>query len=104
MSQPVDTIATIKVPKPVPMTTTRFRAPKKNIPQTKTERDAFLRAIRNYVAKENPVPPMPLEELDVHARRLLAELGYEGDETYLHYTAVCLNNEMWRETLAEIPY
>ena len=104
MSKPVDTLATIKVPRPVPITTTRFRQPKKNIPQTKAERDGFLREIRNYVAESNPVPPMPVEELDVHARRILAKLGYEGDETYLHYTAVCLNNEMWRETLAEIPY
>lgn len=104
MSSPVDTIQTIKVPKPVPITTTRFRPPKKNIPQTKPERDLFLQTIRNYVEESNPVPPMPLEELDVHARRILAKLGYGGDETYLHYTAVCLNNEMWRETLAEIPY
>ena len=104
MSSPVDSIQTIKVPKPVPVTTTRFRAPKKYIPQTKIERDQFLAAIREYIEKENPVPPMPLEELDVHARVILTGLGYEGDETYLHYTAVCLNNEMWRETLAEIPY
>ncbi len=104
MSQPVETLPAIKVPRPVPVTTTRFRQPKKNIPQTKAERDRFLRAIRNYVATDNPVPPMPVEELDVHARRILADLGYENDETYLHYTAVCLNNEMWRETLAEIPY
>ncbi len=109
MSSPVDTsaanpIQTIKVPQPVPVTTTRFRPPKKYIPQTKPERDQFLQAIRNYIEKENPVPPMPLEELDVHARVILKGLGYEGDETYLHYTAVCLNNEMWRETLAEIPY
>lgn len=104
MSQPVENLPTIKVPRPVPITTTRFRPPKKNIPQTKAERDRFLRAIRQYVADENPVPPMPLEALDVHARRLLSQLGYEGDDTYLHYTAVCLNNEMWRETLAEIPY
>lgn len=104
MSQPVENLPTIKVPRPVPITTTRFRPPKKNIPQTKAERDRFLRAIRQYVADENPVPPMPLEALDVHARRLLSQLGYEGDDTYLHYVAVCLNNEMWRETLAEIPY
>ncbi len=104
MSKPAETLSTIKVPRPVPITTTRFRPPKKNIPQTKGERDAFLREIRNYVAESNPVPPMPLEELDVHARRILAKLGYENEETYLHYTAVCLNNEMWRETLAEIPY
>ncbi|MEX2580755.1 MAG: polyprenyl synthetase family protein [Verrucomicrobiales bacterium] len=99
-----DTIQTITIPQPVPVTTTRFRPPKKNIPQTKGERDTFLQTIRNYVERENPVPPMPVDELDVHARKLLAELGYEDDETYLHYTAVCLNNEMWRETLAEIPY
>lgn len=104
MSQPLENLPTIKVPRPVPITTTRFRPPKKNIPQTKAERDRFLRAIRQYVADENPVPPMPLEALDVHARRLLSQLGYEGDDTYLHYVAVCLNNEMWRETLAEIPY
>lgn len=109
MSSPVDSssansIQTIKIPKPVPVTTTRFRPPKKYIPQTKIERDHFLQKIRNYIERENPVPPMPLEELDVHARVILKELGYEGDDTYLHYTAVCLNNEMWRETLAEIPY
>jgi len=99
-----EAIQTISIPKPVPVTTTLFRPPKKNIPQTKVERDHFLQTIRNYVEKENPVPPMPVDELDVHARKLLSELGYEGDETYLHYTAVCLNNEMWRETLAEIPF
>jgi hypothetical protein len=104
MSTPVDSIQTIKVPQPVPVTTTRFRPPKKNIPQTKPERDQFLQAIRDYVEAENPVPPMPIEELDEHAKKILAKLNYEGDDTYLHYTAVCLNNEMWRETLAEIPY
>ncbi len=98
-----DTIQTITIPKPVPVTTTRMRPPKKNIPQTKGERDEVLRVIRNYVESDNPVPPMPLEELDVHARKILDELKYP-DDTYLHYTAVCLNNEMWRETLAEIPY
>ena len=48
------------------------------------------------------MPPMPLDELDVHARRILEATGFS--DFYLHYTAVCLNNEMWRETLASIPY
>lgn len=102
MSSTIETIQTVKVPKPVPVTTTRFRPPKKNIPQTKTERDALLAYIRQYVEQYNPVPPMPLDELENHARKILNETGY--DEIYLHYTAVTLNNEMWRETLAEIPY
>lgn len=92
----------LKLPKPVPVTTTHFRPPKKNIPQTKGERDAVRALIRDYIERENPVPPMPLAELEVHARRILAAGGL--DEIHLHYTAVCLNNEMWSETLASIPY
>ncbi|MCP5541397.1 MAG: polyprenyl synthetase family protein [Akkermansiaceae bacterium] len=102
MSAPADVIQTLKVPKPVPLTTTRFRPPKKNIPQTKAERDAVMAAIRAYIERENPVPPMPLDELEVHARALLADMGMS--DLYLHYTAVSLNNEMWRETLATIPF
>lgn len=93
---------TLTIPKSVPVTTTRFRPPKKNIPQTKKERDALLAYIREYVAIENPVPPMPLDELEVHARKIIADTGYS--DLYVHYTAVNLNNEMWRETLATIPY
>ena len=95
-------LQTIRLPRPVPQTTTRFRQPKKNIPQTKAERDAVRANIRAYIERVKPVPPMPLEELEVHAREILAETGL--DEIHLHYTAVCLNNEMWSETLATIPY
>ena len=95
-------IASVALPQSVPTTTTRVRPPKKNIPQTKAERDALLAAIREYVEKYNPVPPMPQDELEVHARKILEITGTA--ETYLHYTAVVLNNEMWRETLASIPY
>ena len=45
---------------------------------------------------------MPLDELDTHSRRVLKDIGY--DEKYLHYTAVCISNEAWRDTLASIPY
>ncbi len=95
-------IQSLSLPKSVPVTTTRFRPPKKNLPQTKPERDAVLQAARSYVEEFNPVPPMPQDELEVHARKILAAAGL--DERYLHYTAVVLNNEMWRETLASIPY
>jgi geranylgeranyl pyrophosphate synthase len=103
MSQPTPEFKTVKVPQSLPLTTTRFRPPKKNLPQTKPERDGLLKSIRAYVEAEKIVPPMPLEELEVHARTILRAAGY-GDDTYLHYTAVCLSNEAWRETLASIPY
>lgn len=95
-------IQSVSLPKSVPLTTTRMRSPKKNIPQTKPERDAVLRAVRDYVEEHEPVPPMPLDELDVHARKILKMENI--DDLYHHYTAVLLNNEMWRETLASIPY
>ena len=95
-------LPSLPLPKLAAPTATRVRPPKKNIPQTKPERDLLLQAIRTYVEEHNPVPPMPQDELEVHARKILETTGTA--ETYLHYTAVCLNNEMWRETMATIPY
>lgn len=95
-------LPSMPLPKLAAPTATIVRPPKKNIPQTKPERDHVLQAIRTYVEEVNPVPPMPQDELEVHARKILASSGTA--ETYLHYTAVCLNNEMWRETMASIPY
>ena len=95
-------LPSVPLPKMATPSSMVVRPPKKNIPQTKTERDGILQAIRSYVERENPVPPMPQDELEVHARKILAQSGTA--ETYLHYTAVCLNNEMWRETMASIPY
>lgn len=102
MSTAAPAIQPVTLPTPVPVTTTRVRPPKKNIPQTKKERDALLGYIREYVELEKPVPPMPLDELRVHAEKIIADTGF--DSLYLHYAAVLLNNEMWRETLATIPY
>ncbi|MEJ6578363.1 MAG: polyprenyl synthetase family protein [Akkermansiaceae bacterium] len=95
-------LPSIPLPKMAAPSSTIIRPPKKNIPQTKPERDLILQAIRSYVEEYVPVPPMPQDELEVHARRILEATGTA--ETYLHYTAVCLNNEMWRETMATIPY
>ena len=44
----------VSLPKPIP--TTRFRPPKKNVPQTLEERNQVLQVVREYVAKHNPVP------------------------------------------------
>ncbi|MCP4847977.1 MAG: DUF116 domain-containing protein [Verrucomicrobiaceae bacterium] len=95
-------ISKTKLPAPIPVTQTRFRSPKKNIPQTKQARDTLLAQIRDYNQRVAPVAPMPLDQLEVHARAILKETG--TDELYLHYTAVLLSNEMWSETLASIPY
>jgi geranylgeranyl diphosphate synthase, type II len=87
---------------PRPAIPPRFRQPKKNIPQTKLQRDHILRLVRHYVMEHNPVPPMPVEEIKIHADRIVAMLGC--DPVYRDYIGVLINNEMWRETLAQIPF
>ena len=88
------------IPRPVPQQA--IRPPKKNIPQTAIQRTHILHAVRAYVAEFNPVPPMPSEDLKVHADRLLAQI--QIDPIYRDYVGVLINNEMWREQLAGIPY
>jgi len=80
----------------------RVRAPKKNIPQTTVERNHFLQVVRNYVAEFNPVPPLPTNDLKLHADRVVGML--KCDPIYRDYLGVLINNEMWREHLAAVPY
>ncbi|MCE9611070.1 MAG: polyprenyl synthetase family protein [Chthoniobacter sp.] len=92
--------ATTALPRPVPVQ--KIRPPKKNIPQTLVQRQHILERVRAYVAEHQPVPPMPPDELKVHADRLVAQLGCEP--IYRDYIGVLLNNEMWREPLAAVPF
>src|SRR5215213_4325372 len=80
----------------------KMRPPQANIPQSRPERDYVARLVREYVAKYNPVPPMPLEQLKVHAEKIIEISGL--DPTFRDYCAILINNEAWREQLATIPY
>jgi geranylgeranyl pyrophosphate synthase len=80
----------------------RERPPQVNIPQTKIERDRLAAAVREYVAAERPVPPLPVAELRAYADRLVGRTGL--DPVYRDYAAVLINNEAWRDSLAGIPY
>lgn len=97
--QPVPPIS-LSLPKPV--APPRFRQPKKNIPQTIEERTAILHAVRNYVAEFCPTPPVPLAELGEHADRLVQRIGCAA--IYRDYVGVLINNELWREQLAAVPF
>lgn len=66
------------------------------------ERNGILQFIRHYVAEYNPVPPLPLEQLKEHADRVVGLLPC--DPIYRDYIGVLINNEMWREALASVPY
>ena len=95
-------VRSAQLPPPVPITVRRFRAPKKNIPQTKVERDHILATIRQYLEVEKLVPPMPMEELRDHADKIVADHSF--DPVHRDYIGVLLSNELWRETLATIPF
>lgn len=100
VSNPSISNAPASLPRLVPQQ--KWRPPKKNIPQTPEERQHILRVVRNYVAEFNPVPPLPTEDLKVHADRVVAQL--KCDPIYRDYIGVLLNNEMWREQLAGVPF
>jgi geranylgeranyl pyrophosphate synthase len=92
----------IKVSLPRVLPVQPQRPPQANIPQTLAERERVNALARAYVADVRPVPPMPGDDLRVHADALLARGGIPA--LYREYAAVLINNEMWRDALAGIPY
>ena len=78
------------------------RPPQDNVPQSKHARETLLEAIRAYVARERPVPPLGIGELRAHTDAVLKEAGFAPK--YADFASVLLNNETWRETVAAIPY
>ena len=93
---------TAPVTLPPPLPNRKFRPPKANIPQTIEDRNRVLKLARRYVQEFQLTPPMPAEELKTHADRCVEMGGI--DPAYRDYTGVLMNNEMWREPLAAIPY
>lgn len=80
----------------------KWRPPKKNIPPTVADRQLVLQAVRNYVAEVSLVPPVPASDLRVHAERIVQQLCC--DPIFSDYVGVLLNNELWREQLAGVPF
>ncbi len=90
----------LTLPRPVPVE--RIRQPQENIPQTRGEREKAKEAIRAYVDRVRPVPPLSAEELRQHAGEVIRLHGF--DPNYTDYLGVLLSNEAWREQLATVPY
>ncbi len=70
--------------------------------QTPAERNRILQFVRHYVLEHNPVPPLPVDDLKLHAERVVEML--KCDPVHRDYIGVLINNEMWRETLAQVPF
>jgi geranylgeranyl pyrophosphate synthase len=72
------------------------------IPLAPQQRERLVRMAAVYVGKAGLTPPLSLDDLTAHTDRVLDEAGV--DRAYRNYAAVLLNNEVWRDILAGIPY
>jgi geranylgeranyl diphosphate synthase type II len=83
---------------------TRWRMPQANIPPTLPERERLRATIAAYVAanRDTVVPPLVVDELKRHADHVIAANGF--NPAHRDYVGVLLNNEVWREQVASIPY
>src|SRR5262249_28462097 len=92
----------LELPKAVPVE--RLRQPQENIPQTRVERERLRSFIRTYVKTNRTelVPPLVLDELRQRAETIVRLTGLPAK--YSNYVGVLVNNEVWREQLATVPY
>jgi geranylgeranyl pyrophosphate synthase len=79
-----------------------FKSPQDNVPRTKGDRNRLREAVEDYIAQNNPVPPLSVVELRAHAARVLDSLGM--DSKYADFAAVLVSNAVWSNTVARIPY
>lgn len=74
----------------------------KAVPLWRPEREACLAAVRAYAGQRDLVPPLSIEELEEHARRILRAEGFAPE--WCGFLMILLNNEIWRDTFAATPY
>lgn len=87
---------------PVGVPTLPLRETQTDIPSTGEERDRILQQIRDHLGSQDLVPPLSMEELHREAEIIAGRHGI--GESYLEFVALLVNNELWRETLAAIPF
>ena len=80
------------------------RPPQTNIPQTLAERERVREVVIRHVdeRREALVPPLVLDELRVQADAVVAGAGI--DPTYRDYVGILVNNEVWSDHLASVPF
>ncbi|HYE85076.1 MAG TPA: polyprenyl synthetase family protein [Vicinamibacterales bacterium] len=80
------------------------RPPQANIPQTLAEREWLRGLVQHYVEarRDTLVPPFVLDELRTAANELVAESG--ADPIYRDYVGILINNEVWLDQLATVPF
>ena len=88
--------------KDVTAATRPVRPPQDNIPQTKQQRNRLLRIVTEYIQQRQPVGPLSFDELRIHSEAILKIAKVNAK--YRDFIAVLVNNEVWRDTVAGIPF
>ena len=80
------------------------RPPQANIPQTLAEREHLRAIVIRHVDERRAtlVPPLVVDELRAQAEAVVARAGV--DQVYRDYVGVLINNEVWSEHLASVPF
>ena len=78
------------------------RPPQDNIPQTKQQRNKLLRIVTEYLQQRQFVGPLSFDELRIHSQAILKIANV--DAKYRGFIAVLVNNEVWRDIVAGIPF
>lgn len=66
------------------------------------ERNRLLSIVRGYVQEQKLVPPLSMEEMVPHADKVLELSG--ADKSLRDLIIVLVGNEVWRDTMAAIPF
>ncbi|MFQ6034518.1 MAG: polyprenyl synthetase family protein [Sedimentisphaerales bacterium] len=88
--------------KDVTSTIKTLRPPQDNIPQTKQQRNKLLQIVAEYIQQKQPVGPLSFEELRIHSEAILKIAKVNAK--YRDFIAILINNEVWRDTIAGIPF
>jgi len=90
----------VSLPPRIP--TQKYRPAQANIPDDRAARDHLKKLADQHVADLGLVPPVSLNELAEIARDLRMKAGV--DEVYQDYLGVHVNNAIWHDSLASIPF
>ncbi len=80
----------------------RVRDSQSDIPNDRQLRDRLKQLAADYVEQKMLVGPLPMAELRDHAIAMMQAVDIS--QSFREYAAVLINNAVWRDTLAQVPY
>lgn len=90
----------LKLPRRLPIV--QERKTQSNIPNDRGQRDKLRHTAAALVKERDLVPPASMLQLRELAVEVVKRVGC--DEIFVDYAGVLVNNEVWRDELAQVPY